>query len=510
MKKIFLTVLCMLAVSVQLFAADYWYVCLGSFENETNAISYAGKLNRNKIPVFISEHRKQDGHVMFRVIYEKLFTDAESAAEFRRKAAGYSIVKRSGINDVWHTSEPFEAWYICLGSFEKKLQAQNLVEIFKRRNLETFISEYRKAGGQEVHYRVLADRPFIRPGDAESVKRQWNDEFLYDMGIKNAWLCRTIKQENYVPLFPIQLIVNVEGRKVPDVDVNIDGIWNVHSDSRGIASLPLEIEPGTHSMTVYMKDGAIAEGTFTVPESKLPEIPENPENMDTPSEYTEGQKEKRIIIIKDSDTGSPVSNANVNIDEKWNTLTNESGAVFLPDEVKDGEHTMTVTRGDEYVPTKGMFTVVDSVIPEQPQFSIPKSVDYSRIKIILDWGEYPTDLDSHVICGSHHVYYSNMNEAGINLDRDDTSSYGPETITIQDVKPGVPYEYYVFNYSDRDSGVYGTRLSNSGAQVRVYFDNEYKATYKIQPEQNGITWHVFDIIDGNQIVIHDAVTDRQL
>ena len=499
-----------MAVSSQLFAADYWFVCLGSFENEANAISYAGKLNRNKIPAFISEHRKQDGHVMFRVLYEQIFTDAESAAEFRRKAAGFSVVKRSGINDVWHSSEPVEAWYICLGSFEKKLQAQKLVEIFKGRNLETFISEYRKTGGQEVHYRVLADRPFIRAWQAESVKRQWNDEFLYDMGIKDAWLCRTIKQEKYVPLFPMQLIVNVEGRKVPDADVNIDGIWNVHSDSRGIASLPLEIEAGTHSMTVYMKDGAIAKGSFTVAAPKLPEIPEILKKTDTPPEYTEEQKKKRVIIIKDSDTGNPLSNANVNIDEKWDTLTDESGAAHLPDEVKDGEHTMTVTRGDEYVPTKGLFTVVDSVIPEQPQVSIPKAVDYSRIKIILDWGEYPSDLDSHVICGYHHVYYSNMNEAGINLDRDDTTGYGPETITIQDVSPSDLYEYYVFNYSDRDSGAYGTRLSNSGAQVRVYFDNEYKAAYKIQPEQNGITWHVFDIINGNQIVIHDAVTDRQL
>lgn len=217
-----------------------------------------------------------------------------------------------------------------------------------------------------------------------------------------------------------------------------------------------------------------------------------------------GDPERRIIIIKDSDSGDPVAEANVEIDRTWDIITNQNGQADLPDEIEDGEHSMIVTKDGVYVKTKSYFTVENGIISTPSQVSIPKAVDYERIKIVLDWGEYPEDLDSHIYSPYHHVYYSNMNAGNLNLDRDDTTSYGPETVTVRDIDSADLYEYYVFDYTHKYDS-YSSALSNSGAQVRVFFNNELIGTFKIKPNQEGIWWHVFDVKDGNKIVVYDTV-----
>ncbi len=216
--------------------------------------------------------------------------------------------------------------------------------------------------------------------------------------------------------------------------------------------------------------------------------------------------ENRYIYITDSDNGLPVDNANVNIDQTWERWTDYEGKASLPDEITDGEHTMVVTRGDEYVSTTGSFNLEDGKITTANQLAIPKAVDYERVKIILNWGERPSDLDSHVFAPGYHVYYSHMNDGGINLDYDDTTSWGPETVTIRSPNPDYKYEYYIHNFSysgDRE----GSSLSNSEASVKLYLNNEYIKTYTITPDKPGIAWHVFDIVNGYEVIdVNEIVT----
>ena len=106
---------------------------------------------------------------------------------------------------------------------------------------------------------------------------------------------------------------------------------------------------------------------------------------------------------------------------------------------------------------------------------------------------------------NHHVYFSNRYEYNMDLDRDDTDSYGPETITIRDIQADKKYEYYVFNYSHQE--LYGTSLSYSNARVRVIIQNEQVKEFYITPGMIGRTWHVFDIINGNEIVVFDELIE---
>lgn len=219
--------------------------------------------------------------------------------------------------------------------------------------------------------------------------------------------------------------------------------------------------------------------------------------------------EKRKIIVKDSDSGEPIFEADASIDENWNLKTKNDGSLIIPNDVEDGEHSMVVSKNGIYVPTEVKFNLQNGELTTIPQISVPSIANYERIKIILDWGEKPSDLDTHIFCGGKHLHYNKMTEENMNLDRDDISSYGPETATIIDTKSDEKYEYYVFNYTNKDKPE-SEFLSNSGAQVRVFINNDLVKTFKIEQNQKGITWHVFDIINGTEIVEQNTISTERL
>jgi uncharacterized protein YfaP (DUF2135 family) len=67
-------------------------------------------------------------------------------------------------------------------------------------------------------------------------------------------------------------------------------------------------------------------------------------------------------------------------------------------------------------------------------------VKQGQVRIVLTWGETPRDLDSHLDTPSGcHVYYGRKqcNRGQESLDTDVTDSFGPETINIRKLAPGV-------------------------------------------------------------------------
>jgi PKD repeat protein len=72
------------------------------------------------------------------------------------------------------------------------------------------------------------------------------------------------------------------------------------------------------------------------------------------------------------------------------------------------------------------------------------------------------------------------------LDRDDTDSYGPETITINRTFNGT-YRYFVYQWSSD-----GT-LNSSGAEVNVFNQSSVIATYRVPTIGQGHYWQVFNL-----------------
>lgn len=125
----------------------------------------------------------------------------------------------------------------------------------------------------------------------------------------------------------------------------------------------------------------------------------------------------------------------------------------------------------------------------------------SVVRVILTWGQTPSDLDSHLTGpddsgGRFHVYYSEQTafDGSANLDVDDVSSYGPETITITKFNEGV-YRYSIHDYTNRGAAS-SNELSFSGAKVKVYQGNVEVADLNV-PNQAGTLWTVFEIDNGN-------------
>ncbi len=133
------------------------------------------------------------------------------------------------------------------------------------------------------------------------------------------------------------------------------------------------------------------------------------------------------------------------------------------------------------------------------------------IRIILTWGNEPSDLDSHLVGPGvnaeerFHIffnqknyyadgsYYSDNSLSAADLDYDDTTSYGPEVTTIHKMTEG-EYYFYVHDYSNGCLAA-STEMANSQATVRIYKGSNSTPirVFKVDPSSIGTYWNVFKL-----------------
>lgn len=216
--------------------------------------------------------------------------------------------------------------------------------------------------------------------------------------------------------------------------------------------------------------------------------------------------------IKNSVTGDVIPYAKLSIRKGWNKT---SGNVYYRTTAdENGYYQVTLPLGNYTVEVEKDFFITShfnvavaktenlnagcSINPEESEETVS-----GDLRIVLSWGATPSDLDSHLIGpkkdsnGRFHIDYTNKNyyyndEHIVNLDVDDTTSYGPETITVYSMNDSGTYSYYVHDYTNRNSSS-STAMSNSGAYVQLYMGDRLYATYYIPVNKAGTVWHVFDI-----------------
>jgi len=131
-------------------------------------------------------------------------------------------------------------------------------------------------------------------------------------------------------------------------------------------------------------------------------------------------------------------------------------------------------------------TVVENAV-------LSETLEEDQYRVVLTWGSSPSDLDSHLEGPGYHVYYSSKTGKDAELDVDDTSSYGPETITFK-TEDDKTYIYYVHDYSNKGN-VSSTALANSDAVVRIFNGNKMLNELRV-PGEAGVYWNVFSIRNG--------------
>ncbi|MBU0560707.1 MAG: hypothetical protein KKD86_12990 [Bacteroidetes bacterium] len=134
------------------------------------------------------------------------------------------------------------------------------------------------------------------------------------------------------------------------------------------------------------------------------------------------------------------------------------------------------------------------------RFSISPKMPIGTVRVVLDWGKSPNDLDAHLVKeGDYHISFRNMivSKDGIaRLDKDDIDGFGPETITIKSIDKNASYKFYTHDYTNKGSAS-STALGNSNASIKVYGgDNELLEVFTVSSSLVGDKWEVFEIVSG--------------
>ncbi len=183
------------------------------------------------------------------------------------------------------------------------------------------------------------------------------------------------------------------------------------------------------------------------------------------------------------------------------TLTTDINGVYEVDDLESGHYCIEIVDNrdidnEKYLKTYFNIKILGERVIVNQNATVSITLNESQLRIVLDWGAYPRDLDSHLLGptssgGEFHVYYGRKSyiESGeqiADLDLDDTTGYGPETTTIYNPIEGI-YTFYIYNYSGSPA------MSTSGASVRVYTGNSNEPAYvfNIPLDTTGSYWTVF-------------------
>jgi len=221
--------------------------------------------------------------------------------------------------------------------------------------------------------------------------------------------------------------------------------------------------------------------------------------------------------INDALTGDPLSGVTITFypgANNPNNATNAAPVTVTTD--SNGYYSVSLPVGDYtavmtlpgYAP--GNMNVESQINDNENQNGVLSPLQAEgQYRIVLSWASSPRDLDSHLSGtlsnGSNiHVYYSNK-KANVNgeklaeLDIDDTSSYGPETVTIYKPELG-NFRYSIHDYTNRNNSSTDA-MAKSNATVTVYRGNTQVALFKV-PNQPGTLWTVFEINNGSLVPVN--------
>jgi hypothetical protein len=288
-------------------------------------------------------------------------------------------------------------------------------------------------------------------------------------------------------------VINTTGRPVSNASISVDNSVTGTTDASG--NFSVNVSDGSHVFTLN------APGYTATPVS----VSTADQSSTTHDLTLLGSANIQGIII-DSQTGLGLSGATVNFSVDGNAanvanaelvVTSNSDGTFTIQNGPVGAFYCIIVCNGYFTRTTGLntFVVGANALTQQTVVSRPAQ---GSVRIILTWGSSPADLDSHLTGpsssgGRFHVFWDNQTpDAGVNLDVDDVTSYGPETTTISILRNGL-YRYSVHNYSEQGS-TGGLGIANSPAIVEVYSYNGLLNKFTAPAfTGTGNAWRVFEM-----------------
>ena len=197
--------------------------------------------------------------------------------------------------------------------------------------------------------------------------------------------------------------------------------------------------------------------------------------------------------VRDQRIGGATIILQKNGEQSSATSTDTAGQARVPASTASDPSSLLIVRKEGYsdlvakCPCAGMTYAVSPIL---------KRLDGMRI--VLNWGQSPADLDGHLGFDDEHVSFLRKQGEDAQLDVDHTDGFGPETITITRKHPGTRYVYAVQDYTERTSPA-STDLSLSNAKVFIYVGQTLVRTYYVPKNRVGNVWNVFAVSEAGEI-----------
>jgi uncharacterized protein YfaP (DUF2135 family) len=201
--------------------------------------------------------------------------------------------------------------------------------------------------------------------------------------------------------------------------------------------------------------------------------------------------------VVDAITGNPISGAKIVLGDSFEILSENDGNFVI--EVPQGTYNLIIQK-DGYINSNvSGFSVIGNQVNSLGLVALSPNLQTGELRVVLTWNPR-IDLDSHLTgpisnsSSRFHVFWfriGSLNSSPYSyLDKDDEVGPGPETITISQSFDGI-YRYSVHDYTNAELD-FSTALSNSNAEVRVFFGNDQVASFKV-PNRGGTLWKVFEL-----------------
>ena len=240
--------------------------------------------------------------------------------------------------------------------------------------------------------------------------------------------------------------------------------------------------------------------------------------------------------ITNAVTSANIDNASINARSGLNvtsgsttgTTTTATNGTYTLSSMSAGGYTVEVSKSG-YITTYFNVNVCDDLTNQNA--SVSANLSSGSMRIVLTWpsGSTARDLDTHLqipdnASSTFHVYYpsskkifyyakntytcsscsSDQLSDNVTLDRDTTTAPGTETITITKVRSGT-YSYSVHDFTNKGTSS-STKLAQSGASVKVYYNNTTTA-FNV-PNSAGTLWRVFTFTNSGGLSATNTMTHQ--
>ncbi len=219
--------------------------------------------------------------------------------------------------------------------------------------------------------------------------------------------------------------------------------------------------------------------------------PENPETGNLTGNVTDATNGTDLNLVTldlregiNNLTGPIIDTTITNTNGLYNFMDHQAGSYTIA-AYKDGYHDVDIN-----VAVIGGQTTTNDL-------TMSPVLGEGEIRIVLTWAEDPRDLDSHLLTPEiegqkYHIAFYELgdkyNPPYADLDWDDVTSFGPETVTIMQLFPG-RYKYFVHHWAGD-----GQITTTSDAHVVVYDWSGMIAEFNApQTGEYGLWWDVFNM-----------------